>query len=1217
MVKFAARCCIGLAATLAALGSPTARAAVVSNNAAAFNIDFPVDTGSIELIGPRSIVQFDLAAGLNAAGVITSGAGLTAALIGLDANGNSISGAIADVSAGLTVNNYNNSSGNANIVLDLSGTTTASVFSSPGVAFVALRISTGNNNLNTDGVQTLFSSGSETNDDCFLADAIRPVLNDVLISEDGSQVTLVFSEPLNTGFAANDVNHTVLANFTAADLQVSSSSSFIGSSGGGGSPSPSNLLGTPTFVAGSGNTQVRFTRSVAVPGVSPLNAGMFLRLKAFDDAGVTTNHDLLDRVGNRGVCVPVQARAAVVDLRLAGTDSVLAGNAANAFARTAITLHNESPIAANAVTVSSTLPSGVTFVNASVSAGSSQFSGGVFLWTVGTMAPNSSATLTLDLDRPLGSFTGSASVLLQATASNNSSDPTPSNNLLSQFLPWFSGDCNGNGSDDWADIFGGTAADSDGNFIPDSCLPPGPRLRITGADGRVLSNCFDADFRTYQGIPVERTYMLSNVGAATLTFSIPFTLPPGLIYSVPPPSTVMSGGSASFTIRYSASTALPDQPYGCLYLFGTNDGEFSIVSADVNYGAIATSSEVDLGVFASSLTLGAVTGNVFASGTYSVVNGSLTAATQTTVTFQVPSALQTPGFVASQGTVQRVGDVVTWNVGTLAPLATKTLQIGYDTTTTGVYPIMATATASNASNDATPQNNSLSQTLRYSGDCNGNGLEDWRDIYDGLVPDSNGSLAPDTCDPRIRVFWSLGDYPAFPADEYLSYADFVSEYGSTRSSASRDGRGVNFFLIDMNARAVQETLDLSTQTLDGVGQFLRIYAVAGEAFAQPVGAIWHLIDTTRLIHPDPLRGLAFGGRVNIPVNAVVGFEASTIEFQPTAELSLSPLCVAEFVSPAPALINGRATILGGVISAQNGVNVGAPGLLEGWGILPRAVSVAGNAVFFADTQAIENYTNSGTTTIQNGTLTVVGTLTNTGTIIGDFAARPGRGAEGPRAAGDGLFSRGAFESGVSSTLMLEQAGSKFGFGSDFRCAINNPAGFDLSVAEVRAAGTGNLQRFEAMSLDRGVSSAGFLRSSAASFPIGTLRVVSRASLQLEDQSDNAVNGQAVSEAVYVNALVIENGATLNTNGIKVYCRSITNTGTIIGAANVRVVPPACLADFNADGIVSTPDLVFFLGRFGEAATPGSQAERADFNGDGIVGTADLAFFLGRFSQACN
>lgn len=70
------------------------------------------------------------------------------------------------------------------------------------------------------------------------------------------------------------------------------------------------------------------------------------------------------------------------------------------------------------------------------------------------------------------------------------------------------------------------------------------------------------------------------------------------------------------------------------------------------------------------------------------------------------------------------------------------------------------------------------------------------------------------------------------------------------------------------------------------------------------------------------------------------------------------------------------------------------------------------------------------------------------------------------------------------------------------------------------------------------------------------------------------------------------------------------------AAWGRPTPPVCPADLNADGQVNTADLTFFLGRFGQTATPGSLAQLADFNSDGIVNTSDLTFFLGRFGQTC-
>ncbi|MBN8645607.1 MAG: hypothetical protein J0L61_10265 [Planctomycetes bacterium] len=65
-----------------------------------------------------------------------------------------------------------------------------------------------------------------------------------------------------------------------------------------------------------------------------------------------------------------------------------------------------------------------------------------------------------------------------------------------------------------------------------------------------------------------------------------------------------------------------------------------------------------------------------------------------------------------------------------------------------------------------------------------------------------------------------------------------------------------------------------------------------------------------------------------------------------------------------------------------------------------------------------------------------------------------------------------------------------------------------------------------------------------------------------------------------------------------------------------VTPPNCPTDFNNDGFTTTPDLTFFLGRFGEPAVPGSAAARADFNSDGVVNTPDLVIFLGAFGTSC-
>jgi hypothetical protein len=70
----------------------------------------------------------------------------------------------------------------------------------------------------------------------------------------------------------------------------------------------------------------------------------------------------------------------------------------------------------------------------------------------------------------------------------------------------------------------------------------------------------------------------------------------------------------------------------------------------------------------------------------------------------------------------------------------------------------------------------------------------------------------------------------------------------------------------------------------------------------------------------------------------------------------------------------------------------------------------------------------------------------------------------------------------------------------------------------------------------------------------------------------------------------------------------------VDAADAEMVTPVLLGDFNGDCAVNTPDLVFFLGRFGN--TSGATVLTGDLNGDGAVNTPDLTRFLGRFGTKC-
>ncbi|MFM9959110.1 MAG: hypothetical protein ACKVZJ_13685 [Phycisphaerales bacterium] len=76
------------------------------------------------------------------------------------------------------------------------------------------------------------------------------------------------------------------------------------------------------------------------------------------------------------------------------------------------------------------------------------------------------------------------------------------------------------------------------------------------------------------------------------------------------------------------------------------------------------------------------------------------------------------------------------------------------------------------------------------------------------------------------------------------------------------------------------------------------------------------------------------------------------------------------------------------------------------------------------------------------------------------------------------------------------------------------------------------------------------------------------------------------------------------------CADTNNNGT--ADACEALLP--CPGDFNNDRQRNTPDLTFFLGRFGSTGTP--PGFPGDMNSDGAVNTADLTQFLGVFGVAC-
>jgi len=290
---------------------------------------------------------------------------------------------------------------------------------------------------------------------------------------------------------------------------------------------------------------------------------------------------------------------------------------------------------------------------------------------------------------------------------------------------------------------------------------------------------------------------------------------------------------------------------------------------------------------------------------------------------------------------------------------------------------------------------------------------------------------------------------------------------------------------------------------------------------------------------------------------------------------------------------------GGTIVADGGFTTS--GTLTGDGEMVADTINTGNVVLVADTINRGDYTNDGTTTIQNGTFTVLGALTNNGTIIGDFS--------GSARAGDGMFVQSAYTAGAGAMLRFPQGGT-VAVGGDYDNAIDSNTRFDLASARLTLNSIEQAQSLETMSLDIGADLAGLDRTIAGHYPLGTLRIgPTPTTVNLIDAHDNAGDGQASCEAVYVSDLIIEAGATLNTNGCAVYYETLTLDGAVDNPMNLvpLTAVAACPGDCDESGVVDFNDLVSMLFEFG---TPGSVAG-CDADGTGVVNFNDLvtALFL--------
>ena len=271
-------------------------------------------------------------------------------------------------------------------------------------------------------------------------------------------------------------------------------------------------------------------------------------------------------------------------------------------------------------------------------------------------------------------------------------------------------------------------------------------------------------------------------------------------------------------------------------------------------------------------------------------------------------------------------------------------------------------------------------------------------------------------------------------------------------------------------------------------------------------------------------------------------------------------------------------------------------------VLAESVTTAAGAQnrVAGDTDVFANYTNAGSTVIQRGILYIYGTLTNTGTITGQF-----NNGFLPPNPGDGYSIGGDYIVSAESSIILPDPVWWLRVGGNFDVAINASSRFvmDQATLELTGVGPASLQSVEVLSRDFGAVESGF---ATTNYLLGALRLRAGSNVELANNHNNAPGKGA--EAIYTKELVVPAGATLVTNGLKIYTRAAAIAGTVSNPGDVVVVPgaPPCIADVVPDGVVNSADLGVILAGWGPCT--GSTCF-GDINRDGQVDSTDLGIVL--------
>ena len=370
---------------------------------------------------------------------------------------------------------------------------------------------------------------------------------------------------------------------------------------------------------------------------------------------------------------------------------------------------------------------------------------------------------------------------------------------------------------------------------------------------------------------------------------------------------------------------------------------------------------------------------------------------------------------------------------------------------------------------------------------------------------------------------------------------------------------------------------------------------------------------------DTVNGSTLDGLTYVEANATLNFTGAVTNIKTVTVVANGTFSTSDLFTNGAIFNTLNSTVIGTNLTNSGTMNlpdvslladlldVASDGLVTGYGEFYTDLTNAGDVIFTGNTTLVGDVLNNATGRIylQIGTTTLIGSLTNNGAIIGNF---------GLRAAGR-LDLVGNFVAGAAATLRLPQAGTVFSITGAYDNAINDHTRFDLRAATLELRGALVPQLLEVMSADGGPVASGLDPNQPGNFPIGTLRIGADApaTVQLVDNRDNDGLGQGTPEAIYVDTLRIDAGATLDNPTYKIYYNTLVNNGTVTNPANlVRI---GTRGDLDHDGDVDLADFVLFadcLNGPGVAYPVGCDAADLESPADGDVDLADFAAFQAAF-----